>query len=339
MDNIFKIAVSKIAETLTNGILIRAETDVWMKILFGCGQSDLYDDHQYQLNAVWEGERDSRCLIHNPKCYEALRTILIKIEGQGEDRFAKIMSTIVKYIKIERIFNDEGHKHATKMHICYSIEEYLKRNTLEKNNELLERYGHEDYKTFRNNMNLLEFDVAFSSNYEELLIQPLFSSIGDNVERSAVENWLERKYPDVYSSYIEAIDTFSGGNKEACLSMCRNVITGFFTYEKDIGYKWMSGLKNCCKDKNIENVTPEFIIKSSPNKPNDEIADKRYNYPRFRLIYQLYSYLSDLGPHANEGDIGEFGPNCEQPTQTDALLGLKVTQDVLTWLYKSEIHI
>lgn len=64
--------------------------------------------------------------------------------------------------------------------------------------------------------------------------------------------------------------------------------------------------------------------------------NQRYQYPRYNLIYKLYSYLSDLGAHKNEGNkLQSGGVDSEDCSMEDAFLGLRMTEDMLVWVYQS----
>jgi hypothetical protein len=129
---------------------------------------------------------------------------------------------------------------------------------------------------------------------------------------------------------------YSAGDELGCIAHCRNIITGIFTYRKEEQRKWVDGLqKVCSKDKNIMNVTAGKIGELKYNANSTE-NDMRYQYPRFNLIYKLYSYTCALGAHKNEGNVNEAGVDYEETTLEDAFLALRMTEDVLIWLYKTD---
>ena len=107
---------------------------------------------------------------------------------------------------------------------------------------------------------------------------------------------------------------------------------------KEIGYKWYSGLAEICHfDKNIDNVTNYSKLGELSYYENSQDENQRYNYPRYKLIYRLYSFTSDLGSHVTEGNMTqERTIEHEETYSSDALMGLRMTQSFLLWIYQNE---
>ena len=55
-----------------------------------------------------------------------------------------------------------------------------------------------------------------------------------------------------------------------------------------------------------------------------------------KLYYELYSYLSDLGPHKDEAPMVDGIPDSEKPNHNDAFMGLSMTEDMLICLYQNQ---
>ena len=199
------------------------------------------------------------------------------------------------------------------------------------------KYPSKDLIIFKSNLNLLMLDASFNHS-SELRISNLSINENEHLERSNMIQWLEDNYPNILNSYESANKMCSEGNPAECLSSCRNVITGIFTYEKTEGTKWYTGLKSACnRDKNIVNITsPSQISSWKNNSTHDQDKNKRYNYPRFKTISQIYSFLSDLGPHKDEANINNGSVDYETPTLEDAFWGLRMTESILIWLYQNK---
>ena len=67
---------------------------------------------------------------------------------------------------------------------------------------------------------------------------------------------------------------------------------------------------------------------------NSGVDKERYQYPRFKLLYRLYSFTCALGAHKNEGNMTISGVDHEETDIEDALLALRMTEDTLIWFYK-----
>ena len=53
-------------------------------------------------------------------------------------------------------------------------------------------------------------------------------------------------------------------------------------------------------------------------------------------MYQIYSFLSDLGPHKDEANLLNGQVDYETPTMKDAIMGLRFTESILIWLYQNQ---
>ncbi|MFL0366149.1 hypothetical protein ACH0BF_24455 [Pseudobacillus sp. 179-B 2D1 NHS] len=86
-------------------------------------------------------------------------------------------------------------------------------------------------------------------------------------------------------------------------------------------------------DAYVENVkAPNKIPQGSANDKFEFENDKRFNFPRYNLVYQLYSFTCDLGAHSTEAPKidGKLYP--EKTELKDAQLCLRMTEDVLIWV-------
>ena len=162
----------------------------------------------------------------------------------------------------------------------------------------------------------------------------------DSLSESSFDNnlllqWLSGKYSNISTEYIDAVKAYSVGDETACITHCRSVITGVFSYKKTEQRKWLDGLRTVCnKDKNILNVEINKIHKYDYNA-NSSDPNARYQYPRYNLIYKLYSFTCALGAHITEGNVNGENIDFETATLEDAFMALRMTEAVLIWLYQT----
>lgn len=341
MDSIREIAISQIASVLSETKIIFPKSDIWRKIFNNAGQSEFYIENEFQLKCIvipgtWDQDYE-----HNPRCYAALNKIFLTLV-EDFDMFTKLINSIS--YETSKFFIFTGNKSISTDKIIQNLE----RNNFNENNTLLNEYGSKDFKRLRNNLNILGLDFSFDRKEKvDLIILP-FEFSNKTGDKSILTEWLETNYPNILISYEKAIAAYGIPDYEATLTHCRSVLTGIFSYSKGNSSKWLMGLQSACeKDRNLINIDKpnnisslKFIKRKDVTNAEYELLDrdKKYNYPRFRTILQLYSFLSDLGPHITEAPLVKGIPDTEIIYMSDALMGLRMTEDVLIWLYQSQIN-
>ncbi len=332
MDSIREIALSKIADVLSSSNLIIPQVDIWKKIFNNAGLSDYYENRSPQFTTKIEayGHRDDeRNLYHNEKCYNGLYETFKELEYSPEE-FLKLCNSIVSKLYVYNLFSENAEKVTKKAY----IDEYLDKADSKKKNHLLNEYPSKSFKELQNNLNMLGLNIVFFS--DELAVLPFTDSLSESsFDNNVLLQWLSVKYSNISTTYIDAVKAYSVGDEVACISHCRNVIAGIFSYKKEEQRKWIDGLQRTCnKDKNILKVTANRIseYKYNANSPD---PNSRYQYPRFNLIYKLYSFTSALGAHINEGNVNGENIDFENATLEDAFMALRMTEAVLIWLYQN----
>lgn len=338
MDNIKDIALSKIADVLSCNELILREKYIWQKILLNSGLHELYEEYKFQIIMEEKSEGYEIYFTQNNRCYPALIEIFNNIRDDNK-LLVNFLNSIVEKFNIHYIFDEEiGNKivRSNRRNVDdFDITDYLKKLSVVDKNNLINNFGSISFNIFRSNINILGYDVNIDE-YNQLKIMPYTFTNQKSKDVSLISQWLLNDYPNVFESYEDAIKSYGLGDNVACLTHCRNIITGIFSINKEEQTKWLMGLHKCCsKDKNIANLKPSEIPDTKYNAHSSKV-NNRYQYPRFNTIYQLYSYLSDLGPHIREGNKVEDKVDCEEVDSSDALLGLRMTEDVLIWLYKND---
>lgn len=154
-----------------------------------------------------------------------------------------------------------------------------------------------------------------------------------------MEEWLEKNYPNVYDSYESALDSYTIGDLGASIESCRTTLTGLFSKFKGIPYQnrsWFLGLATITGD--FTGTTSSDATQLSPIKSEIENLNKsdisdffgenlNGSYKKTKAIYSIYSMLSDYGTHREEGTV-------EVPTSEDALMMIRMTTDILVWIYQ-----
>ena len=339
MDSMQKIAISKLADILSSSNLIIPQIDIWRKIFNNAGLSDLYENKlpQFTIRVEPYGYNpNEKNYYHNEKCYNGLYDTFDELLYNRE-ALLKLFESIANKISIFSIFVDNAEKdfkkEIPKAKGTY-IDEILNSLDTTQKNFLLSKYANTDFKQLRNNFNLLELDICFDK--EKLNIYPFTGGVRESsFDSSILLQWLSSNYGNIADSYTDAIKAYSNQDEVACITHCRNIITGIFSYKKDEQKKWLDGLQKVChKDKNIMNVTANKIGGLHYNANSDKRAEQ-YQYPRFNLIYKLYSFTCALGAHINEGNIVGSDIELEEVSLEDAFLALRMTEDMLIWLYQT----
>lgn len=209
--------------------------------------------------------------------------------------FLHIKELVHLYIKPTNVMlNDSNRAISTD----FGLSRYLNENGLA--NQEFQYRIHRSPESF-NNLNILNLDVTYTDG--KLKLTP-FTEQSLHISRnpSLLVNWLIEHYPSVGELYKKAIENYIDGEAVSCISNCRNIITGVFSHNKDDGNRsWTKGLQNLSTDTNIENINaPNNIMQDSANKGITFENDNVFKYPRFKLIYHLYSLTSDLGSHSTE---------------------------------------
>ena len=153
-----------------------------------------------------------------------------------------------------------------------------------------------------------------------------YLSIGE-IERqsdmSVVRRKLNTNYPEVLRHYNEALNTYSNGHFKSCIDNCRTAYEIFFV-ALDIDHSDFQ--------KGILKATDEHVYDNG----NELTSRKKiFNYwlennkgaNRYRIMASLYSAMSGLGVHGEDN-----------PSQEDALMILRMTEDSFLWYIQKYTH-
>lgn len=341
MERLEMAALSKIADLLSDSVksLIIPEIDVWKKIFYNAEQSEIYDNKepQFSTKIVKYGYRpDEKELYHNEKTYNALIETFKELEYRREE-LIKLLDCMAKKMSLYRIFPTEVEKELKSEYSEIKgqyFEDFFWKIDSQKRYKILVKNSTKEFKEFRRNLNIIGLDIAYID--DELTVLPFDNrAIESAADLNVINQWLKSKYSNISESYEAARKAYGNGDEVGCITHCRNIITGIFSYKKEEGTEWYKGLQKVCKaDKNITEITNAKSIPSIKYNPHGSDNEK-YQYPRFNLINKLYVFTCDLGAHTNEGNINNGEIDSEITTIEDALLALRITEDVLVWLYQT----
>lgn len=328
--------LSKIADILAdnNKSPINPATDVWKKIFCNAELEHLYleKEPQYRVTSNFVDEK-----YFNDRTYNALYETFKGLQFQFED-LVKLLNSIANKMYIYRIFSNDAEKKIKRETTLFKedyLDELFRKLDGVQINKFLSQYSNPAFQSLKINLNNIGLDI--SHDCDGFCIRPFTQNYNDDItELDIVSQWLYTKYNNVFQSYEDAKKSFGNGDKTACITHCRNIITGIFSYKKDDGTEWYRGLhKMCYQDKNIQHLTNSKKISETKYNVHSPKVEERYQYPRFNLINRIYVFTCDLGAHINEGNISDGEIEHEVPTMEDALFALRMTENVLIWLYQT----
>lgn len=169
--------------------------------------------------------------------------------------------------------------------------------------------------------------------YDRVNVKTIMGSSREIIkELFSVESWLQNKHRDVYEAYNSAISAYTNGYSGACIESCRTTLVSLFTdYKGTEGFaKWFRGVYNVTGEKDM------FSLEELKNAMNNDLKkidlaeffleNKEGKLTKTKTIYMIYSMMSDYGTHRNESAK-------EEPSLSDALFMLRLTDSILLWVY------
>lgn len=204
-----------------------------------------------------------------------------------------------------------------------------------------EIYG-ADYQKLCQLYNLLGLEL-YSTEIDEystkIEVRPYLNEGDKLIDSYGMEKWLLCSYPDVYQSYESALNSYSVGDLGAAIESCRTSLTGIFSKFKGVPFqkaKWLFGMASLTGDftgtqssdaSQMTSIKNE--IESMGKKDIADFFDENLNgsFKKSKAIYSIYSMLSDYGTHRLEGTV-------EIPKNEDALMMIRMTTDILVWIYQ-----
>lgn len=343
MEKIEIAALSQIADILSDSEKspIVPEEDVWKKIFYNAELGEMFEERSPQFKVVessYGWHADEKNVYFNDKTYNGLIESFKELEYRRAE-LVKLLNNIASKMNLRRILESDIDEKIKIPRKYDYFEDYFEAQDRDGKNEIINEYGRAVFKKLRRNLNLISLDIHFEDNEFTIMSFTERSEVND-FDLNLITRWLAEKYPKVCKSYEAARKAYSSGDESGCVTHCRNILAGIFTYNKQEGREWYSGLQKACKkDKNILNVKNPKNIKQMKYNSHSADREQRYKYPRFRMISEVYAITCDLGAHINEGNVTETNDeikvDLEEVTLEDALWILRMTEDILIWLYQT----
>ena len=343
MEKIEIAALSQIADILSDSEKspIVPEEDVWKKIFYNAELGEMFEERSPQFKVVessYGWHPDEKDVYFNDKTYNGLIESFKELEYRRAE-LVKLLNNIASKMSLRRILESDIDEKIKIPRKYDYFEDYFEAQDRDGKNEIINEYSRSVFKKLRRNLNLISLDIHFEDNEFTIMSFTERTEVND-FDLNLITRWLAEKYPEVCKSYEAARKAYSSGDESGCVTHCRNILTGIFTYNKQEGREWYSGLQKACKkDKNILNVKNLKNIKQMKYDSHSADREHRYKYPRFRMISEVYAITCDLGAHINEGNVTETNDeikvDLEEVTLEDALWILRMTEDILIWLYQT----
>ena len=190
------------------------------------------------------------------------------------------------------------------------------------------KYVHELINLYQ----LLGYDLIMKEDHFDVM--PLTGDSEKVADVYGLERWLLNNYSEIYDSYEGAIDSFVSGNFGTCIEACRTTLTGLFTKFKgpDSFAKWFRGTADIADEHdgtNMQDIKNHLDALGKKELSDFFEENATGSYKKTRAIYSIYSMLSDYGTHRQEGTV-------EIPSKEDALMMLRMTEDIMVWIYQKK---
>lgn len=298
-----EIILAKICAILDKRFFLLKKNGEIKKYMKCCGLGKYYDENEeyfepFWYNGTWENPRQQYNLFIG---LDNVFTSLLKV---GDTKGLSLLLVELGENINSRIF--------------YEIEE----------NEVYATYLEELQALYQ----LIGYDLTLNDNSFDVV--PFSGNKEKIVDLYGLEQWLKNMYEEIYDSYEGIINAYASGNYGTCIEACRTTLTGIFSKYKGVESfaKWFRGTASIAGDLNNNNMPAiknslDAIGKSDLAEFFEENAAG--NYKKTRAIYSIYSMLSDYGTHRQEG-------TAEIPSKEDALMMLRMTEDILIWIYQKK---
>lgn len=191
-------------------------------------------------------------------------------------------------------------------------------------NEILRRLQHIEIESdtvekIKKCVELLGYELQVEYSEYGCKYSLQYLSIGE-VERqsdmSIMRNKFKNDNPEILIHYNEALDTYSNGNFKSCIDNCRTAYEKFFAGIDTDNLDYLKGILKATDEHVIDNGSEL----TSKNKIFKYWLEHNKGANRYRMMATLYSAMSGLGAHGEDN-----------PSQQDALMILRMTEDVFLW--------
>lgn len=181
-----------------------------------------------------------------------------------------------------------------------------------------------DYIILKNYLEIIGYELTkeriedeYYNDYYKYNLTVLSAGVVERQEdKSFLIKALEQHHSDLLRYYLEAISNYGNSEYKSCIDNSRSVFEGFFK-KIDTENEYSKGILCATGEIVIDNSNTQL---SSIKKIFNYWIENRKGANRYRVFVSLYSAMSGLGTHGEE-----------IPTKEDALMFLRMTEDVLIW--------
>ncbi|MGL4873038.1 MAG: hypothetical protein ACRC30_00090 [Clostridium sp.] len=214
--------------------------------------------------------------------------------------------------------------------ICYKISSNKKALSMFLNEFLsrIDKIDSEDICSFENYLEILGFKLDIKEKYDFYGTKYEFSLLnyidGVNERQKDVSyllNMINEKNNGLITYYEEAISTYGNAEYQGCISNCRVIFEKIFAALDTVNNDYAKGILISTKES--VPVGSSTTPKMSSKGIFTYWLENKKGFNRYRLFVTMYSLMSALGSHGEE-----------IPTKEDALLTLRVTEDILIWYFQ-----
>ena len=213
---------------------------------------------------------------------------------------------------------------------CFSICTEIESNKQALGNFLKEIFSRvinieqSDYIILKNYLEIIGYELTkeriedeYYNDYYKYNLTVLLAGVVERQEdKSFLIKALEQHHSDLLRYYLEAISNYGNSEYKSCIDNSRSVFEGFFK-KIDTENEYSKGILCATGEIVIDNSNTQL---SSIKKIFNYWIENRKGANRYRVFVSLYSAMSGLGTHGEE-----------IPTKEDALMFLRMTEDVLIW--------
>lgn len=213
---------------------------------------------------------------------------------------------------------------------CFSICTKIENNKQALGNYLKEIFDRvknieeSDYIVLKNYFEIIGYELTkehieddYHYNYFKYHLTLLSSGVFERQEdKSSLLTAIEQKHSDILPYYLEAILNYGNSEYKSCVDNSRSVFEGFFK-KLDSNNDYAKGILSATGENIIDKSNTKL---TSIKKIFIYWLDNKKGANRYRLFVSMYSAMSGLGTHGEE-----------IPTKEDALMFLRMTEDILIW--------
>ena len=187
-----------------------------------------------------------------------------------------------------------------------------------------------DFLMLNNYLEILGYELKrehIEDNYENdlykfSLIQFSNGAVERQEDKTILVKVLKDKHSDLIQYYLEAISNYGNSEYKSCVDNTRSLFEGFFK-KVDINNDYAKGILSATGEIVIDESSTQLV---SMKKIFNYWLEKHKGANRYRLFVSMYSAMSGLGTHGEE-----------VPSKEDALMFLRMTEDILIWCFQNNI--